>query len=331
MASRLLQTRAEEDPTFWVITSYFNGKGDERRLRCFRKFAQALRRQRVKLCVVEVGATLPVDACDLISLHVRLCPEDTEIWCKEALLNIALKRLPPECSKVCWMDADIEFRDPRWANKCSELLNTHRVVQPHTAFVFMEEGEEPEPKVDERRYHPSFVAEAKRRNQGINRRPINFHKFHPGHAWAARRADLDAVGGFFPWCILGHGDIVMATGFYGHRATMLHLWDRKSVLGVYTKHWSPALKLRAQRWQAEAQKVFQGNIGAPDTPTIAFHHWHGSAESRKYGERGKLLSDYSPHRDTLILESGVLAWSDNAPAPLRESVDRYFAERATAA
>jgi len=315
----------------WAITAYFNSKGDPRRRRNFELFAAALRRQGVPLCTAELCATAEEPGLDpgLSAKHVRVNHPDV-LWCKEALLNIALRALPDECEKVCWIDADIEFLDDDWAAQTSALLDTHRVVQPHTAHVFMEEGERPDPDVAEGRRHPSFAVEAARRRQSPEDAfapPINFHAYHPGHVWAARRGDLERCGGFFDRCVLGHGDIVMATAFFGHLRTIRRLWDRRGVLGTYTRHWSPALRLAAQEWQKRAAAVFERSIGAPSRPLVAYHWFHGTVKSRQYERRGADLTAFDPHLHTALNADGVLTWTKNAPSALRAAVDAYFSQR----
>ena len=309
--------------TFSVLSVYFNGKADPRREAALGKFAAALERQRVPLCLVVVGdAAVPASVTQV----VRVAPSEQELWCKEALLNVGLRALPAAVTKVCWMDADIEFLDRKWADKCAAMLDAHPVVQPHGHFVFLEEGEAPRPLPGER-LNGSFAREAKRRS--ISRptfKPLDFHRNHPGHAWAARREYLDRIGGFFPYAIAGHGDIVMAVGFLGHRNTMLRMWDPKHPLGLYFKSWSPKLKSRAAEWQQRANAEMHGKAVGYVDGLVAFHWWHGTTESRGYKDRGAILSDYDPARDVAVTDQGI-RWTDHAPESLRVALDGYFTAR----
>lgn len=312
--------------SFCVLSVYFNGKGDPRREAALVKFAEALERQRVPLCLVVVGDD-PLPPTVRPTHEVRVEPAEQELWCKEALLNVGLRALPSAVTKVCWMDADIEFLDPKWAVKCAAALNVHPVVQPHRYFVFLEEGEAPMRRPVPERHVGSFAREAERR--ALSRptsKPLDFHHNHPGHAWAARREYLDRIGGFFPYAIAGHGDIVMAVGFLGHRNTMLRMWDAGHPLGLYFKAWSPELKSRAAEWQRRATAAMQGErIGYVDG-LVAFHWWHGTTESRGYKDRGAILSNYDPARDVAVTEHGI-RWTDHAPESLRVSLDGYFTAR----
>jgi hypothetical protein len=66
------------------------------------------------------------------------------MWQKEAMLNIALKRLPPECDKITWIDSDIIFENDQWIEQTSSLLEYYRVVQPFSMYMHMETGQVPE-------------------------------------------------------------------------------------------------------------------------------------------------------------------------------------------
>ena len=38
-------------------------------------------------------------------------------WQKEQLLNVGLNRLPSECDKVCWLDADVTATEKRFVEE----------------------------------------------------------------------------------------------------------------------------------------------------------------------------------------------------------------------
>jgi hypothetical protein len=317
----------------WIVTPYFNFKNDERRFYNFIRFLKGLPEE-AKLCLVELVLpnNKPVfDTFKEVHLHVSVTTDKAELWCKEALINIGIKSLPPSCDKVCWMDADVEIRRPDWYGDVARLLDTHPVVQPHSNFVFMEEDETPDKVYPIERQHKSFALEANRRAEsGWRGRPINFIHYHPGHAWAARIDFLKSIEYLFPFCILGHGDIVMCTGFSGHYPTMRHLWKSKQGLDVYTKKWGTELKKAASRWQANVEdKMRKKTIGVLKD-TILYHWYHGSNESRKYVERAELLKDYDPYRDTRLNEDGMIEWTDEADIALKSKISKYFSDRASA-
>jgi hypothetical protein len=230
------------------------------------------------------------------------------------------------------MDADVEFVDSKWHVKCSKLLDKHAVVQPHTGFVFMEEHETPRTRFAKSRTLKAFAVEAMRRSVSRpSARPIDFHRNHPGYAWAARASTLAAMGGFFTWAICGHGDIVMAAAFADHAGTRECMWDpAQHALGVYFRDWSPQLVRAAKAWQSRASSLLKTSCGAHAEPVVAYHWWHGTTESRGYLDRGKLLAEYDPCKHTVLSkDTGGITWTEAAPARMREQIDAYFAERAS--
>src|SRR6185295_44923 len=53
----------------------------------------------------------------------------TELWYKEALINLAVSRLPVDWEYVAWIDADIAFARPDWVQETLHQLQHHHVVQ----------------------------------------------------------------------------------------------------------------------------------------------------------------------------------------------------------
>jgi hypothetical protein len=314
----------------WVVTCYFNFKNDPRRLINLRRFVQGLPEE-AKLCVVSLShpsqEPLTVDEAQM---HVVVQTERADMWCKEALLNVGMRNLPLDCDKVCWMDADVEIPQPGWWGELDALLDTHPVAQPHSEHVFMEEGETPQSAFPLERRHKSFAHQAdKRARSGFSAVPVHFLRYHPGYAWAARIDFLKSVDYLFPYCILGHGDLVMCAAFSGHYPTVRHLWNSKRhKLDVYTAGWSKALKEAAWSWQIKVEQAMLGKtIGVLQNTTL-FHWFHGTNESRKYAERGKLLAEYNPHKDTRVNSRGMIEWTDEADPRLVAAVSKYFDDRA---
>ncbi|WP_353228396.1 hypothetical protein [Novosphingobium sp.] len=103
----------------WVITSYYNPAHYRRRLQNFRAFRRNLA---APLLVVELAPAghgqLHDDDADMV---VRLNGDD-RIWQKERLLNLAASLLPPHVEYVAWVDADILFADPHWADAARAVL-----------------------------------------------------------------------------------------------------------------------------------------------------------------------------------------------------------------
>ncbi|MDD5070940.1 MAG: hypothetical protein PHV17_09455, partial [Candidatus Omnitrophica bacterium] len=105
----------------WGITTFFNSnqyKGYYENYKIFRKHTK---KQGLNLIAVELAYN---------HSQFSLTKDDSEVlvqvkgksvlWQKERLLNLALKSLPSECTKIVWIDADIIFDDNSWLEKTSE-------------------------------------------------------------------------------------------------------------------------------------------------------------------------------------------------------------------
>ena len=307
----------------WVVACYFGDSSIRRHN--FIQFAQALQRQDVPLCVVEMGAALPQG---LAAMHLHVEPTPTLLWCKESLLNRGITALPEECDAVCWADADIEFIDKEWAKRCETALQHYAVIQPHTHFAFMNQGDTPSTlRGDFPALTSCAYAHATRQHIGHGplRGAIDFHHHHCGFAWAARRSVLQAIGGLYDKCILGHADLVMAAAFIGPM-TVKALWHHDSRLSVYTRQWSGALRADAIQYQQRVLKQVakDGGCGVVAKPTVLYHWWHGSSKTRNYRNRGAILKHYNPNLH--IDKDGQ--WTPEAPETLKQQVQAYFDERA---
>src|SRR5258708_13711465 len=107
----------------WGITTYFNPAAFSLKLDNLRVFSTNVRRQGLKLVLVELAFgenphAVPGDWADRI-IRVR---SDSILWQKERLLNIALEQLPETCDKVAWLDADILFGNDQWVDETTRLL-----------------------------------------------------------------------------------------------------------------------------------------------------------------------------------------------------------------
>ncbi len=111
---------------FWAITTYFNlTNGVQRRhnYHCFR------RQMSVPLLTVEWNP----------DGHFQLTEGDADImlqigggdlmWQKERLLNLAIRALPEHVKYVAWIDCDVLFADPDWADESKALLADKSVIQ----------------------------------------------------------------------------------------------------------------------------------------------------------------------------------------------------------
>ncbi len=191
----------------WAITSYFNPAGYRRRLMNFLEFR---RRLTVPLLAVELAYgerfELADDDADLL---VRLRGRDV-LWQKERLLNIALGRLPDECTVVASLDCDLIFDRDDWGAAACALLERFSVVQLFSRLHHLRRdwvpGHELGEGVDFTQESsasaigrgsdpPTVLAPTSERRLDVT---VN------GFGWAHRREVL-ARHGFYDACIVGGG------------------------------------------------------------------------------------------------------------------------------
>jgi hypothetical protein len=122
-----------------IVTAYFNPAGYRTRrvnhdLFAQRILASGLRLLTIECALGEAAFELP-ESPNVLRVRAR-----TVLWHKERLLNLGIARLPPECTKVAWLDGDLLFDNPAWAVETSRLLDDHAVVQPFVCPLRMLEG-----------------------------------------------------------------------------------------------------------------------------------------------------------------------------------------------
>src|SRR5215203_77291 len=111
----------------WAITSYFNPMRYKRKLANYRLF-----REHLPLPLITVELSFGANDFDLregeADILIQLRGGDV-LWQKERLLNVALRALPSECTKVVWLDCDVVFGGGGWAEEVSGLLDEFPLVQ----------------------------------------------------------------------------------------------------------------------------------------------------------------------------------------------------------
>ncbi len=134
------------------------------------------------------------------------------MWQKEAMLNIALKKLPSECDKIAWIDSDVIFENDQWIEQTSCLLEKYRVIQPFSMFTQMKEGQVPE-NINMTKIEFGFYENQKyfgciyARNYRIDR------DGHSGFVWASRRSVFENLG-LYDRHILGSADTILSYAFF---------------------------------------------------------------------------------------------------------------------
>jgi hypothetical protein len=238
-------------------------------------------------------------------LDLQLRTKD-ELWHKENILNLAIRRFPQGWKWGAVIDADLHFTREDWALETIRQLQHHRWVQLFSSLSYLSPAHRPH------RLMSSFAY-----NWLHNRKVCTSGNDSPGAVWGAwgfTREGFDAVGGLIECCILGSGDWHMVFGMVGGASGRVELEK------------TPASYSEAIRsWQRRSAAI-KADIGCVDNH--AAHHWHGTLQSRGYGERVNVLVDhgFDPAADVCHDWQGVLRFTGNKPG-LRDAIRAYFRSR----
>lgn len=317
---------------FWAVSCYYNSEEDVCRVRNFKIFAERLKTQGVPLLTVELVTSDEdkgnPDVKRLSAQYHRVVHPDV-LWSKEALVNIGVKLLPPECTKVCWVDADIIFLDDAWGAKCSAALDEHRVVQPFDKYFFLLQRFMAREELYAKQWYPEDYRFGFAGNHAAGRQTDNFPKAHPGYAWAARRSVLEEMGGLYDAGIC-MADVLMAYTFIAKSEDQIEdIWKLPMVNRIFGT-WGPRLRGHVEEWMRRAIKAVEGDVGAVEGSWV-HHMYHGSIANRKFQALHEAYAEYDPYKHTRLNDDGVLVWTDDAPPEFKSKVKGYFSMRKRAA
>lgn len=315
---------------FWGVTVYFNRHHVPIQLQNLLEFSQCVRRQGLKLLVVELAFgddafQVAEEAADRVVRRRT----NSVLWQKERLLNIGIAELPAACDKVAWLDNDILFENDAWVGETAELLASFVVVQPYATACWLPAGvhsltQELPVGIGEGKCLPGIVAGlAAYQTPAARQRALANYLLsgHTGFAWAARRSLLQAHP-LYDRDIVGGADVPIAHAFLGDE----DFWQGRN---FYCRHLTPAAMGDIAQWSRAVDQAIGGSVAF--TPGRALHLWHGSIGSRSYIARLQILLDnaFDPTQDVRIDADGCWTWCSDKPQ-LHQQVETYFAARRAA-
>jgi len=320
-----------------VVTMISNPRRYKKRYDLYRAFKKHMEDSGVQLTTVEIyyGERPP----EIHDENTIVLQTNSELWHKENALNIAVSRLPADWKYLAWIDADIQFVRPDWAEETLHMLQHHPVVQPWSVAVDMLPNYEPTdrlarsfawchqntispyPKLSDDEVQ--VIKDASVNGTKSNYKECNIKKnlpiakeilWHSGYAWACTREAFDALGGLIDFAILGSADRYMACALIGQAAS------------VIPKNFPAHYKEEVMIWQERAEKYIQRDLGYVEG-TIN-HFWHGKKVNRQYVARWKIISDnkFDPRYDLKKDYQGLYQLTDRS-AKLRDDLRHYFQQR----
>jgi hypothetical protein len=217
--------------------------------------------------------------------HLKL-RTTSEAWVKEPMINLAVRYLlPRDWRYVAWVDADVEFRDPNWAQETLHQLQHYAVVQPWQQCLDLGPGG------NVIQMHQSFgwvQQSGKRMQQPQETAGAEAYAFgHPGFAWACTRELWEATRGLMDHCILGAADHHSAWSYAGQVEASIH----GQVHAAYRR--------RCVEWAAQAVRITHGHVGFVSGRIE--HAFHGAKKNRFYQSRWGILVKHRFNPDTDLM------------------------------
>jgi hypothetical protein len=305
---------------FWVVSVISNSVRYKSRVRLFKRFQAEMKAAGAQMIVVELAyGRRPFQVTDSGNYHHLQLRSRSELWHKEALINLGVRRLSevdPNWRFFAWIDGDISFFPAHYySDRQNWIRETVHQLQHHALIQMFQTAIDLGPTGEAFAKHDGFACayvEGKF-DEGTTR----YTTFHPGYAWAMRRDAYVNVGGLIDTAILGAGDRHLAYGSVG-------LIEKSIEKGLNPGYGVPLLE-----WQARAARYIQKDIGF--LPGTILHHFHGKKSDRRYHSRWKILTQnqFNPATDLKRNIQGLyeLVVMDARQMRLRDEIRRYFRMR----
>jgi hypothetical protein len=298
--------------TLHVVGVISNSPRYHSRYRLFREWMKEMEATpNVKLYVVELafGDRHHEVTESVCPNHLQL-RTNHEIWHKENMINLAAQWLFPHNWKyMAWIDGDVSFRNPMWAQETLHQLQHYQVVQPWSQALDLG------PMGNIMQVHNSFgfVHSAGFKMSASWKK--EYHYGHSGFAWACTRKFWENLPnkGLMDFAILGSADHHMAWAMVGK--------VDESLPG----HISCGYRRLCKEWERDAVHVTRKRVGFVQGRIE--HSFHGSKKKRYYKERWQILKDhhYDPEID-LAYDNQGLTYLLCKP-DLEHQIHKYFRAR----
>lgn len=292
--------------------------------------------------------------------HLQLRARDSqEIWLKENALNLLINRLPPEARYIAWLDADINFSRPDWAQETLHLLQHYSFLQLFSHAQDLDVNYSPSTIT------PGFVYGK------LTEEDTDFSKNQNSNVdikvdTKAIRADLAKTGlegKCLEECITEFEKCVERCSYYGietkgkewkyRHPGFAHAARRSAldavgglidwgVLGssdwiminalfgqvdrTLNEGYSENFKKLCHIWQDRALKEIRKNVGY--LPGLITHSYHGEKKARNYDNRWRLLAQtkFDPLTDVKRDVQGLYQLNDDGSerfVQLRDGLRKY--------
>ena len=234
------------------------------------------------------------DNPNLDHVIVESNPQNSRLFQKEALWNLAFKRLDNDIQFLFFFDSDIYCDKKNWFAKIRELLDFdgNAIVQPGSEVITLmvkEDGSEIT------RAQLTFAGHEDLRP---GKQPYNFN---PGLAVCLTRKMFESIGGFNPKGVMYGGDTIflIETCKSSHQYYK-HLMSQSSMRHIIRKDILNRKDLKIN-WKGVDNYIT--------------HVWHGDETNRTYWAWEHFLTtiDFNAEQMLTIDSNGLLAWTQDNP------------------
>lgn len=240
--------------------------------------------------------------------HLQLRTRD-ELWIKENMINLMVRRLPLGWTYMAWVDADVEFLNRDFANETIHQLQNHKIVQMFENVVNL--GPDGEIVSTATSFMSQYIKKAS--GYPYRNKYAGTH-WHPGFAHACTREAYDAMGGLIDYAILGAADHHMVLAWIG------------KVDDSYPPGLHPNYVKRLKQYEALCERTIRREVSYVKGTII--HEWHGRYKNRRYVERWSILqgNEFDPEVDIKYNSYGILVFATEKNK-LRDEIREYFRQR----
>ncbi len=211
------------------------------------------------------------------------------IWIKENMINLGVRHLlPSDWKYLAWIDCDVFFRDPQWAQETLHQLQHYSVVQPWSDCLDLGHHG----NILQHFQSFGYMHQLRTPKKPNHEKPYKYA--HTGFAWACTRTFWENVKGLLDFCILGSGDHHLAWALIGE------------VMSTVPNKLAPSYARRCIEWQNNAVRITHKEVGY--VMGRIEHKWHGSKTKRYYKDRWNILfsNNFDPDKDLAYDSQGLI-------------------------
>jgi hypothetical protein len=258
------------------------------------------------------------DICKSLNADFLPLRTKSNYWIKESMINVMYKSVAarfPSAKYFAWIDADVEFESPQWAQEALHQLQHFQVIQPWSECADLG------PYGNVVQLFRSF---GKQHQKGAPKQKHPTQKYyeyaHSGFAWCATRAFMEQVSGgggssgpLMDFCPLGSADHHMAFAMISETKDTIH------------RGMKPSFFRRCYDWQRQAVMISSNEVGYSEG--MIKHHFHGPKNRRYYRERWQILVDLQFDPDTQLMHDAQGLCYITGNRKLEHAVHKYNLSR----